>query len=200
MMTKAKLNTDFIATAAGDITVFNFDSETREYLQSSVEFLAVGVGMPANSCADAPPATKGGYVVCRTTDLSGWEYAADHRGETVYSTETGKKITITASGDYPAGSTTLAPLTKYDAWNGNEWVTNLEAQHAAEVEAAEQKKSSLLANARGQISLWQTELQLGSISEGDKTSLVAWLAYIKALQVIDTSLAPDIRWPAPPEQ
>ena len=36
-MTQAKLNSEFIATVAGDITVFNYDGETREYLSSSVE-------------------------------------------------------------------------------------------------------------------------------------------------------------------
>jgi hypothetical protein len=31
-MAKAKLNSELIATVAGDITVFNYDGETREYL------------------------------------------------------------------------------------------------------------------------------------------------------------------------
>ena len=59
-MSEAKLNGDFIATVAGDITVFNYDGETREYLSSSVEYLAVGVGIPANSCTDAPGKGKEG--------------------------------------------------------------------------------------------------------------------------------------------
>ena len=45
-MSEAKLNSNFIAIVAGDITVFNYDGETREYLSSSVEYLAVGVGIP----------------------------------------------------------------------------------------------------------------------------------------------------------
>ena len=53
-MAQAKLNSEFIATEAGDITVFNYDGETYEYFSSSVEYLAVGVGIPANSCTDAP--------------------------------------------------------------------------------------------------------------------------------------------------
>ncbi|EKP2076414.1 tail fiber assembly protein, partial [Salmonella enterica] len=39
-MAQAKLNNELIATEAGDITVFNYDDETREYLSSSVEYLA----------------------------------------------------------------------------------------------------------------------------------------------------------------
>lgn len=57
-MTQAKLNSEFIATVAGDITVYNYDGETREYLSSSVEFLAAGVGLPAHSCTDAPGNTE----------------------------------------------------------------------------------------------------------------------------------------------
>ncbi|GAB2928081.1 tail fiber assembly protein [Hafnia psychrotolerans] len=194
-MAKAKLNSELIATAAGDITVFNYDSENCEYLSSSVEFLAVGIGLPANSSIEEPGAGKEGYAICRTADLKAWEYIIDHRGETVYSTETGEAVTITVPGDYPEGTTTLAPSTPYDTWNGSDWMTDTEAQHTADVEAAEQQKAALLAEAQATISLWQTELQLGIISEDDKASLIAWMNYIKAVQAVDTSTAPDINWP-----
>ena len=198
-MAKAKLNSEFIATVAGDITVFNFEGETREYLSSSVEYLAVGVGLPANSCTDAPVKTKAVSAICRSADLTAWEYVADHRGETVYSTETGESLIVSLPGDYPENTTTLAPATPYDTWNGSEWVTDTEAQHAADVEAAEQQKTALLSEAQATISLWQTELQLGIISDEDKTSLIAWMNYIKAVQAVDTSKAPDIIWPDKPE-
>ncbi|HBM9259701.1 TPA: tail fiber assembly protein [Citrobacter freundii] len=198
-MTKAELNSELIATVAGDITVFNYDGETREYLSSSLEYLAVGVGLPANSCTDAPGKAKAGLAICRTADLKAWEHVADHRGETVYSTETGKEVSITVPGDYPENTTTLAPSTPYDTWNGSEWVTDTEAQRAANVEAAEQQKAALLAEAQTTISLWQTELQLGIISDEDKASLIAWMKYIKAVQAVDTSKAPDITWPDKPE-
>ena len=198
-MAKAKLNSERIATVAGDITVFNYDGETREYLSTSVEYLAVGVGMPANSCTDEPGESKEDFAICRTADFTAWEYVADHRGETVYSTDTGESVIISAPGDYPEGTTTLAPATPYDTWNGSEWVTDNEAQHKADVEAAEQQKAALLAEAQTTISLWQTELQLGIISDEDKASLIAWMNYIKAVQAVDTSKAPKITWPVKPE-
>ncbi|HDX5735863.1 TPA: tail fiber assembly protein, partial [Escherichia coli] len=46
---------------------------------------------------------------------------------------------------------------------------------------------------------WQTELRLDIISDGDKESLIAWVQYIKAIQAIDTSSAPNINWPTEPE-
>lgn len=198
-MSEAKLNSNFIAIVAGDITVFNYDGETREYLSSSVEYLAVGVGIPANSCTDAPGESKEDFTICRSADFTAWEYVADHRGEKVYSTETGEAVIISAPGDYPNDTTTLAPPTPYDTWNGSEWVTDTKAQHAADVEAAEQQKAALLAEAQTTISLWQTELQLGIISDEDKASLIAWMKYIKAVQAVDTSKAPDITWPDKPE-
>lgn len=198
-MTQAQLNSEFIATAAGDITVFNYESETREYISSSVEYLAVGVGIPANSCTDAPGESKADFAICRTADFTSWEYVTDHRGETVYSTETGEATIVSCPGDYPENTTTLAPATPYDTWNGSEWVTDTEAQHAEEVAAAEQQKTALLVEAKATISLWQTELQLGVISDEDKASLIAWVNYIKAVQAVDTSTAPDITWPDKPE-
>ncbi|HED5609704.1 TPA: tail fiber assembly protein [Enterobacter kobei] len=198
-MTQAKLNSEFVATVAGDITVYNYDGKTREYLSSSVEYLAVGVGLPANSCTDAPGESKDNFVICRTADFTAWEYVADHRGETVYSTETGDAMMVSLPGDYPEGTTPLAPSTPYDTWNGSEWVTDTEAQHAADVGAAEQQKAALLLEAQATISLWQTELQLGIISDEDKASLIAWMNYIKAVQAVDTSKAPDVTWPDKPE-
>ena len=198
-MAKATLNKNGIATKAGDVTVYNYDSVTREYLASSVEFLAVGVGIPANSCTDAPVDAKKGFAVCRTVSLNEWEYTADHRGETVYDTATGQPVKITTPGDYADGLTTIAPSTPYDKWNGSEWVTDKDAQKSGQVLEAEQQKSVLLAEAQSIISLWQTELQLGIISDDDKASLIAWMKYIQALNVVDTSTAPDIEWPVKPE-
>lgn len=66
------------------------------------------------------------------------------------------------------------------------------------IAAAEQQKAALLAEAQATISLWQTELQLGIISDEDKASLIAWMNYIKAVQAVDTSTAPDINWPYKP--
>ncbi|WP_343482371.1 tail fiber assembly protein [Enterobacter cloacae] len=198
-MAKATLNKNGIATKAGDMTVYNYHGETREYLTSSIEFLAVGVGIPANSCTDAPVDEKAGFAVCRTASFDGWDYVIDHRGETVYDTETGLPVEITGLGDYPDNVTTIEPLTPYDRWNGSEWVTDADAQKNGQALEAEQQKAALLAEAQSTISLWQTELQLGIISDDDKASLIAWMKYIQALNAVDTSTAPDIEWPVKPE-
>ncbi|AEX53116.1 phage tail fiber assembly protein [Rahnella aquatilis CIP 78.65 = ATCC 33071] len=198
-MTQAILNADELAITPGDITVYNYDGVTREYLSSSLEYLALGIGIPAYSCTESPGESKEDFAICRSPDFTAWEYVADHRGETVYNIETGEEVAIMIPGDYPEGTTTLAPSTPCDTWNGNEWVTDIEAQHSVDVKAAEQQKAALLTEAQATISLWQTELQLGVISDGDKASLIAWMNYIKAVQAVDTSAAPDIIWPKQPE-
>lgn len=42
----AVLNDALIAVKAGDITVYNYDNGTQEYISTSTEYLAVGVGIP----------------------------------------------------------------------------------------------------------------------------------------------------------
>ncbi|EKO8777463.1 tail fiber assembly protein [Salmonella enterica] len=198
-MTQAKLNSELIATVAGDITVFNYDDKTREYLSSSVEFLHVGVGVPANSCIDAPGKIKEGFTVCRTVDGKAWEGIVDHRGDTVYSTKTGEKVTITVPGEYPEDTTTLAPVTPYDKWNGSQWVTDLKAQHAADVMAAEQTKTALLAEATAIIAPLADAQAGGYIDDADMPRLAEWQRYRYKLTKVDTSIAPDITLPPKPE-
>lgn len=200
MMYNAILNNKFIATKAGEITVYNYDSEIREYISASIEYLAVGVGIPAYSCLDAPGTHKAGYAICRSADFNSWEYVPDHRGEVVYNTETGESKEITAPGDYPDNTTTIAPLTPYDKWNGEKWVTDTEAQHSAAVDAAEAQRQSLMDTAMASINLIQLKLQAGrSLTQAETNRLNTVLNYIDAVTATDTSTAPDIIWPVFPE-
>ncbi|HBE6549955.1 TPA: tail fiber assembly protein [Escherichia coli] len=199
-MNSAILNNELIAVQAGNIIVYNYDSETKEYISASTEYLAVGVGIPAYSCLDAPGIHKAGYAICRSLDLNSWEYVPDHRGEIVYNTETGDAKEITAPGDYPENTTTIAPLTPYDKWDGEKWMTDTEAQHGAEVEAAEAQRQSLIDTAMASISLIQLKLQAGrKLTQAETTRLNAVLDYIDAVTATDTSTAPNVIWPELPE-
>ncbi|MBW9934473.1 tail fiber assembly protein [Escherichia coli] len=199
-MDSAVLNSELIATVAGEVIVYNYDSETREYISASIEYLAVGVGIPAYSCLDAPGTHKAGYAICRSADFNSWEYASDHRGEIVYNTETGDAKEITAPGDYPENTTTIVPLTPYDKWDGEKWVTDTEAQHSAAVGAAEAQRQSLIDAAMASISLIQLKLQAGrKLTQAETTRLNAVLDYIDAVTATNTSTAPDVIWPELPE-
>ncbi|EFH1056052.1 tail fiber assembly protein [Escherichia coli] len=195
-MDNAVLNSEIIATKAGNITVYNYDGETREYISTSNEYLAVGVGIPACSCLDAPGSYKTGYAICRSADFNSWEYVPDHRGEIVFSTETGESKEIKAPGDYPENTTTIAPLTPYDKWDGEKWVTDTEAQHGA----AEAQRQSLIDTAMASISLIQLKLQAGrKLTQAETTRLNTVLDYIDVVTATDTSTAPDVIWPELPE-
>lgn len=199
-MTKAKLNNALIATVAGDITVYNYDEKTREYLSSCVEYLAIGVGIPANACIDAPGDIKDGFALCRSVSLNKWEYVADHRGETVYSTETGEAAEILSLGDYPENTTELALTTPYDTWDDNKWTTDVEAQRIAEIAAgvAEIQRHITQANEYMNGKQWPGKAAIGRLKSDELAQYGAWLDYIDALEAIDTTHVPDIEYPTHP--
>lgn len=186
------------AVVAGEIVVFNYDSQTRAYLSQSTEYLPVGVSIPANACADKPLAVKSGYVVCRNSKLTGWEYQADHRGETVWNTKTGQPLQITVPGDYPANTTLYEPATPYDKWNGERWVTDVAAQKAAEIAQANATKAALITNASEEIAPLQDAVDLDMATGDEKARFDAWRKYRVLLTRVDTSSAPAIIWPEEP--
>ncbi|EOX7500425.1 tail fiber assembly protein, partial [Escherichia coli] len=130
----------------------------------------------------------------------GWSHEEDHRNETVYSIENGAAVTVDYIGAIKDGYVTLSPLTPYDKWDGEKWVTDTEAQHSAAVDAAEAQRQSLIDAAMASISLIQLKLQAGrKLTQAETTRLNAVLDYIDAVTATDTSTAPDVIWPELPE-
>ncbi|AMG59822.1 MULTISPECIES: tail fiber assembly protein [Pantoea] len=191
------LDGDGLAQASGSLTVYSFAPETGLFTGSCQEFLAKGVGIPAHSTGMAPPADVPGKV-CVFRD-GGWQQVADHRGETVYSTETGEAVTVTLPGDYPGGTTPQKPATAFDKWGGEKWVTDSDAQQQSRLDAAASEKAARVSEANGITQAWQTQLLLGIITDADKATLTAWMKYVQAVQATDVSGAPDISWPAKPQ-
>lgn len=196
-MAKAVLDKNGLAKSAGTLKIYNFDALSGEFNGSSDEFLAQGVGLPAHACVTVPPATKTGHTAVYRDDE--WQVVADHRGETVYSIADGSAIVISELGDYPADTTPLAPVTAWDKWDGEKWVTDVDAQQAAEVKSAARQKAALISEANGVTQAWQMQLLLGIITDADKAALTAWMKYIQIIQALDLSTAPAIEWPATPE-
>lgn len=194
---KPVFDKDGLATEPGDIRCFYYDHKSGEYSGWSDEYINPGVSMPGYS-TDKDPGDEVSGKVAVFTDGE-WTLEEDHRGETVYSITDAKSSTVDYIGPVRDGYTSISPSGPYQKWNGKTWVTDTDAKQVADVAAAEQKKAALIANAQATISIWQTELQLGLISDEDKASLIAWMKYIKAVQAVDTSKAPDITWPNKPE-
>lgn len=185
-----------LATEPGYIRCYYYDAVTSEYMGWSDEYINIGVSMPGNSTDIDPGDEVAGKVA--VFQSGGWVLNEDHRGETVYSTADATPSTVDYIGPVKDGYTNVAPTGPYQKWDGKKWMADTDAQHAADVKAADKQKAALLVEAQETISFWQTELQLGIISEEDKASLIAWINYIKSLQALDTSKAPDINWPLKP--
>ena len=172
----------------------------REYYQAWQEYIAIGTTLPAMAYVDAPTLpTEDNKAIRRTEDGKAWETVDDYRGQPAYSTDTGEPRKVDYLGPITIGWTLLAPQTPYDKWDGSKWVTDKAAQHAAEVAAAEAKKSQLLSEAATVISPLQDAVDTDMATDEEKERLTAWKSYRVLLSRVDTDKAPDIEWPDKPE-
>jgi len=195
-MAKVMLDKNGLAKSACTLTIYNFDAVSGEFTGSSDEFLAQGVGLPANACITAPPATDAGRVALYSG--GSWLVVADHRGETVYSVTDGAAVLIDVPGEYPADTTQLKPATAWDKWDGEKWVTDPAEEKTASIKEARERQAALISQANGITQAWQTQLQLNMITEADKASLIAWMKYVQEIQAVNIQASPDVIWPQKP--
>lgn len=186
-----------LATEAGEICCFYYDPMTMEYMGLSREYINVGVSMPGHSTDIDPGEKVLGKVPVFSNDA--WVLIEDHRDEKVYAISDGSVSTVDYIGPIKDGYTSAAPTGKHQKWDGNKWVTDTDAQHAAEIAAAERERQGLLIQAAEVTSDWKTELALGIISDEDRSNLIEWMRYIREAKAVDISTAPYITWPAMPK-
>lgn len=98
-------------------------------------------------------------------------------------------------GPVHAGFVTVAPSTPHDVWDGVAWVTDTAAQHAADVAAAEQKKSALRAATDAEIAWRQDAVDAGLVAEEETAALAEWKKYRVLLMRVDTA---NPVWPPQP--
>ena len=135
-MEQVQFDEQGFALTSGYILV-NICNSEGIFTHSEEQWISEGGGLAANAYLEQPPVAKQGFTVIRGND--GWEYIADHRGETVYSTLDRQPIEITALGDYPENSTTIQPHSDLAEWNGSAWVIS------------EEKRLALLESQRQQV-------------------------------------------------
>jgi hypothetical protein len=196
-MTKLTLDNSGLANEAGTLTIYNYDAQSGELINTVEEYVPQGVGLPANATIIAPPSVKKNHVAVYRE--GGWQVIADHRGKTVYSITDGTEILISELGDYPANTTPLAPATTWAQWDGDKWVIDTDAQRAADVKSAAGKKSALINEASSVTQAWQTQLLLGIITDADKAALTSWMKYIQAVQAVNINDESEIIWPQKPQ-
>lgn len=178
------------------VKVFNFRSDTKEFIGNSDAYIPPYTGLPANCTDKEPPEIEDGFVAVWNQAQSSWSLVEDHRGAVVYKTDTGEAIQILSLGILPENITTTPPDGVHQKWDGSGWVDDAEAQHAAAVAEAEQQKEILLISAQQSISVLQTKLMMGRKLTDDETDKVnKTLDFIDEVTAIDTDLAPGIQWP-----
>ncbi|MBC4281372.1 tail fiber assembly protein [Klebsiella pneumoniae] len=193
---KAVFDSNLIATQAGTVQVFHFDMTSREFIGTEDVYIHFGVGLPAFSCLEEPPVQSEYQVAVRSEDNSSWSVTDDYRGITVYDIQTLASHVITEPGPIPDTVTTSAPSTPYDKWDGSAWVTDADAQHTAAVADADKTKSDRMAIATAEIAVLQDAVNLNLATEFELKKLTALQTYRVLLNRVDTSAAPDIKWPA----
>lgn len=182
------------ATTAGDLRVYYFDPLTREFIGFSDEYIYEGVSIPGNSTITEPGANKKGKVQVYTG--SAWEQKEDHRGELSYSTENLHSKYIDYIGAVQDGYTLKAPSTIFDKWDGSKWVTDTDAQSAAQMAEINILKQSLISEATNMIATFQQAKDDGYIDDADLPKLEAWQKYRYALTKVDSN---NQVWPEKPE-
>lgn len=131
------------ALESGYITVYVVD-EQGVFTHSEEQFISVGCGLAANAVLEKPKPAKQGYAV--QWHGNGWQYVADHRGQTVYSTTDKTPLTINELGEIPQGYTELAPTCVNCEWNGTAWAVRPE--RLAEIKAEKQAQMRAKINAK----------------------------------------------------
>ena len=159
------------------------------------KYIHIGVGLPAFSCLEEPPVQTEYQVAVRSDDNSSWSVTEDYRGITVYDIQTLASHVITEPGPIPDTVTTSTPSTPYDKWDGSAWVTDADAQHAADVTVADMQKKTLIAQVTADISILQDAVSLNMATDEEKARLTSLQAYRVLLNRVDTSLVPEITWP-----
>ncbi|EBR4477538.1 tail fiber assembly protein, partial [Salmonella enterica] len=124
-----------------------------------------------------------------------WNVVEDHRGQTVYRTDTGEAVWISELGPLPENVTTISPDGQYEKWDGTKWVKDEEAEKAAQLRQAEETKSRLLQMASEKIAPLQDAVDLDEATDKEKASLLAWKKYRVQVNRVDT-LIPT--WPGMP--
>lgn len=183
---------------ARTIRIFNLRADTQEFIGAGDAYIAPRTGLPAYCTEIEPPEIPKGFAGVFDHETGEWSVLEDHRGLTVYRTDSGVAERITELGPLPDGVTSLAPDGSYQKWDGSQWVADPEAEKKAQVRDAESMKKALMQAAGETISTLQDAVELELATDDETAQLEQWKKYRVLLNRIDTSTAPEISWPKQP--
>ncbi|KAA1194869.1 tail fiber assembly protein [Photorhabdus heterorhabditis] len=196
----AILGKNGLATQAGWIKVYHSNQITREFTNSDIEYLMLGVSVSAGAYPDAPELPQSHDVaVRRSEDKRCWEIVPDYRGKVAYDTLTRAAIEITEIGELPNTLTFKKPPTDFDKWDGKDWVVDKDLLKSHQINEAKQQQATLLQQANDTIELIQDSVDLEIATDADKEALLEWRKYRVLLTRVDVNQAPNVEWPEMPE-
>ncbi|ENP2198871.1 DUF4376 domain-containing protein [Salmonella enterica] len=120
------------------VRVYNLRADTNEFIGAGDAYIPPHTGLPANCTDIAPPDIPASHIAVFDPENETWSLHEDHRGETVYDTQTGNPIYISEPGPLPENTTTLAPASAIDKFENGQWVADPAAalgQKHAEINA-----------------------------------------------------------------
>ncbi|UXD24672.1 Phage tail fiber assembly protein [Yersinia enterocolitica] len=197
-VTAAVLDKHQLASQAGWVTLYHYDAVSLEYASAGMEYLPLGVGLPAHSVADAPVIQpKTGMALVRDLTANQWVTVADHRHQAVYDIETKYESIIFALGPIPKNKTLMQPMHEFDQWTGTAWEIDQQALKASHIAAVSQQKTALIKQVSEHINILLDAIAMDN-QQTDIQQLTALKHYRVALMRIDPNVAPDIDWPELP--
>ena len=108
----------------------------------------------------------------------------------------GRRVYIGTDGELTLSDSKPSQWHTWDS-ETNEWVFSTDAQ----IKFADDEKSRLTQGANDYINSkqWPGKAAMGRLKDTEKAQYNLWLDYLDALEAVDTSSAPKINWPVPPE-
>lgn len=181
---------------AQTITIYNLRADTCEFIGAGDAYIPAHTGLPANCTDIEPPKTVAGKVAIFDGEKTSWSLLEDHRGKTVFDTQSGSAVYVSELGALPAGTTSIAPDGQYQKWNGKAWVKDEEAESAAMLVEVTNQKNSLIQLANNKITPLQDAVDLDMATDDEKQQLMGWKKYRVLLSRVDCNKPV---WPEQPE-
>lgn len=142
--------------------------------------------IPANATDVPPPAIGPDEVAVFDPAAKAWSKREDHRGKSVWNTQTLMREMIVDLGPLPEGYTTVAPQDRFQKWEDGRWVVDLDK---AALQARFERNAKLASTD------WTQMPDVPLTAEAKS----AWATYRQALRDYMENWAPGKPWPVEPE-
>lgn len=172
---------------AQTIKVYNFRVDTNEYIGASDSYIPPHTGLPANCTTVKPGNTPDGFVSVFDVASQSWVKTEDHRGQTVYSIDSGASILISVLGPLPENVTSCGPNGMFESWNGTEWVKDEKAEQAALIAQNQEQKNNLMKLANANITPLQDAVDLDLATDDEKNDLIEWKKFRIEVNRVDVN-------------